>query len=384
MRYSSHLSIDFSFLASNFQMLRQLAPQNDVIFMIKANAYGHGIDEVTRFALSELGIRQFGVASIGEAMGIRQRQPDLLAELTVFSETEICNSLYHECYTDYRITPVIHNLDHLEYFLSKSEFKFLPLVLKFDTGMHRLGIPYNAEALEKVVQLLKQSGRREVEHLMTHFSSSNIPLKENDRTHRQYNNFLEIKKFLKSNGVAINKTSCANSGAIEQKFALEETHIRPGLMLYGPTSVGGFKQQLASSYTTPWSGKSISKLTSPILTITPVKKGTPIGYGAHVCHKDGIIVNLPIGYGDGFLTYYSGIKLQHKKHEYQVLGRVNMDLISLLFDTSAANDLKIGDEINLWDHDTQSVSDLATQAKTIPYQVYTAITNRVPRTYHVH
>ena len=378
MRYTGQFSIDFSYLAKNYQKLKVLAPSNDVVFMVKANAYGHGVDEVTRFSSQELGINQFGVASIGEAMGIRQRQPDLMVELTVFSDTEILNPVYQECYTDYRINPVIYNFDQLENFLSLGQFKYVPLVLKFDTGMHRLGISDSPEDVEKVIELLKKFGRKEVEHLMTHFCCSNIPLKENDRTHRQYESFLKIKRELSASGISINKTSCANSGAIEQQFTLEESHIRPGLMLYGPASVGVTNNNQQST----WQGESISSLSSPILSVRPVKKGTPIGYGAHVCHKDGLLVNLPIGYGDGFLTYYSGVKLYHQRHEFQILGRVNMDLITLLFDSSAENDLHVGDQVFLWNHDNHSVTNLATQAKTIPYQVYTAITDRVWRKYH--
>ena len=378
MRYSSKLSIDFNYLASNYHKLRELAPSNDVVFMVKANAYGHGIDEVTRFSNQELGVKEFGVASVGEAMGVRKRQSDLMVELYVFSDTELFNPAYEECYTDFRNIPVIYNLEQLEFFLSNLQFKYVPLVLKLDTGMHRLGISDTPEDIEKIIELLRRFGRKEIDHLMTHFSCSNLPLKENDRTHRQYASFVKIKKELRASGIHIHKTSCANSGAIEQKFALDESHIRPGLMLYGPASVGSFRGEIKS----PWQGKSISRLCSKILTMRAVKKGTPIGYGAHVCHKDGILVNLPIGYGDGILTYYSGVKLCHRGHQFQILGRVNMDLITLLFDSDAKGDLQVGDEICLWDYDQHSVSDLATQAKTIPYQIYTAITDRVLRQYH--
>jgi alanine racemase len=374
MRYSTQLSINLKYLESNYNKLRKLAPSNEVIFMVKANAYGHGLEEVVRFSDQEMGIHQFGVASVGEAMQLRINQPDLQCELLVFSDTEIGNDSYRECYTNHRITPVIHQFSQLELFLQETDFKFVPLVLKFDTGMNRLGIPI--EKITEVVRLLKKHGRTEVDHLMTHFSSSFLKLKENDRTHRQYGLFVELKKTLQSGGISVNKTSCANSGAIEQQFALEESHIRPGLMMYGPRSVGSFRPGDGI-----WKGESICRLKSTIISMNPIKKGAPVGYGGHVCHKDGLLVNLPIGYGDGFLTYYSGLKLKHRSHEYQVLGRVNMDLISLLFESTAAADLKVGDEIVFWDHDQQSIVDFSNQAKTIPYQVYTAITSRVPREY---
>jgi alanine racemase len=87
----------------------------------------------------------------------------------------------------------------------------------------------------------------------------------------------------------------ANSGAIEQQIASDYSHIRPGLMLYGPASVEG-----------KWDGRILSELKSNLISVFEVKKGTPIGYGGHVCHADGKVGILPLGYGDGLMTYYSG------------------------------------------------------------------------------
>lgn len=376
MRYSTELSINLKCLENNYNRLKEIAPNNEVIFMVKANGYGHGLEEITRFSNQNLGIQNFGLASIGEAMLLRKTQPDLKCELIVFSDSEITNPNFEECYTDYRVIPVLHQLHHLEYLLNNNGLKKTPIYLKFDTGMNRLGI--KLDEVEKVIDLLKKHGRSEIDHLMTHFSSSFLKLKPHNKTTKQYEAFLEIKNKFKDSGISVKETSCSNSGAIEQGFGLSESHIRPGLMLYGPRSFG-----IASEEQNPyWKGESVSKLCSKILSIKLIKKGTPVGYGGHISSKDGVLVNLPIGYGDGFLTFYSGIKLQHMNHEYQVLGRVNMDIISLFFSLEAQKDLKIGDKITLWDHDSESIMNFASKAQTIPYQVYTAITKRVPREYH--
>lgn len=376
MRHSTELSINLKYLENNFNKLKAIAPHNEIIFMVKANGYGHGIEQVSRFSHKELGIKNLGVASVGEAMQLRKKQPDLKCELIVFSDTEISNKNYEECYTDYRITPVLHQIEHLQYFLENSNFKKIPIFLKFDTGMNRLGISH--DEVEKVIELLKRYGRSEVQHLMTHFSSSFLKIKPENRTSTQFEKFINIKRQIESSGISIVETSCSNSGAIEQGFGLDQTHIRPGLMLYGPRSYGMVKKEGLKL----WDGESVSKLCSKIISIKEIKRGTPVGYGGHVSAKDGILVNLPIGYGDGFLTFYSGVKLTHLDYEYQVIGRVNMDIASLLFPMEAASKLKVADKITLWDHDSESILDFSTKAKTIPYQVYTAITKRVPREYH--
>ena len=238
--------------------------------------------------------------------------------------------------------------------------------------MNRLGIPYSET--DEILDLLKKHNRSEVLHIMTHFASSFLKLKKGDKTHQQYEKFLNIKKKFDKAGIVYKESSCANSGAIEQKFAIEETHIRPGLMMYGPRSVGSFKKEDAL-----WSGQNISSLKTTVLKVKNIKRGMPVGYGGHVCHSDGVLIFLPVGYGDGILTYYSGLKLEHKGHVGQVLGRVNMDLIAVFFEGLSEKDFKEGEEFVLWSHSQDDVVELANQVKSIPYQVFTAITHRVPK-----
>lgn len=370
MRLHTELTVNLKNLEHNFSELKNLAPSNDVIFMVKANAYGHGLLEVVHFAYQNLGVKRFGCASLGEAIQIRKFFPKMGCELWVFSDSNLDDPRYKESYLDFNIVPVIHNLNDLKSILSDTEFKFLPLVLKFDTGMNRMGI--KKSETQKAIELLKRNKRDRIEHLLTHFSSSYLKLKANDRTQRQYQDFLEIKKVFAENQIQINETSCANSGAIEQKFALDESHIRPGLMLYGPQSV--YKGQ-------DWKGKSISQFRTQVIKVTEIKKGQPVGYGAHVVGKDGHIIYLPVGYGDGILTYYSGIKFRSYGTDAMILGRVNMDLTAVFYE-ELPTCLKEGQEFSFWDDKEHCVTELAVKMKTTPYQLFTAITTRVPRRYH--
>ena len=232
MRFNTELEIKLSNLDYNYDLLKNIAPKNEVIFMIKANAYGHGLLEIVFYAYNELKITRFGCASLGEAIRIRENFPKMKCELWVFSDTELSVDVFKESYLEYNIVPVIHHLEDLEKVLSDKEFGFLPLVLKIDTGMNRLGMTKKDLAL--VIDKLKTNNRKSIFHLMTHFSNSYKKVKPKDRTNRQYEEFLAWKKEFKANGISIEETSCANSGSIEQKVSLEESHIRPGLMLYGP------------------------------------------------------------------------------------------------------------------------------------------------------
>lgn len=368
MRLSGELKVHLGRLENNFSLLKKIAPKNEIIFMVKANAYGHGVLEVVKFSYDQLGLRTFGLASLGEAKMIRENLFALKANLLIFSDCQLKESFSKELYLNQNIIPVISNLTDLEFILQESDFKHVPLYLKFNTGMNRLGI--ETDELVNVIKMLKQNGRNSIEHLMTHFSSSYLPLKLGDRTHKQYDKFMDIQNELRTAGIAINQSSCANSGAIEQNFGLDCSHIRPGLMLYGAKS----------TLDSHWHGQCLSDLQAKVLKIIPVKKGVPIGYGAHICAENGFLVYMALGYGDGILTFYSGQKIFLYDKEAKIIGRVNMDITTIFFKDLPV-EIKQGGPIYFWGEGASDITELASQLKTTPYQVFTAISSRVPRRY---
>jgi alanine racemase len=308
----------------------------------------------------ELLSQNFGTASLGEAMEIRKHVSGNY-KTYIFSDTELQKTNYRELYNQ-ELIPVIHHMDDLDIFLK--ECSGLKMVLKFNTGMNRLGL--NSKDIETIIRKLKEHGRKSIGHLMSHYSSSYIP--GNKRTKTQTQEFESIIKEFKASGIDIEETSMANSGAIEQQIASDYSHIRPGLMLYGPASVEG-----------KWDGRILSELKSNLISVFEVKKGTPIGYGGHVCHADGKVGILPLGYGDGLMTYYSGAEFHHNEYPVKILGRVNMDLMQLFFPSEA--NIREGDEVVIWNHSQSRIANLSKQMKTIPYQLFCALNERVPRVY---
>lgn len=372
MRLNTELRVNLSNLEYNVDHLREIAPSKEIIFMVKANAYGHGLLEITKFAFEELGIKRFGCASLGEAMKIREAFPKMTCEIFVFSDTNLEIAEFHEYYLDHNILPVLHSIETIQFVLENSEFRYLPLIIKFDTGMHRLGL--DPSEVEDLISLLKKHGRSEIFHLMTHFSHAHIRVKPGSKLVRQSETFCQIKSEIQSSGISIVETSTSNSGAIEQKVGLDQTHIRPGLMLYGPRALMGKNNDL-------WKGKTISSFKTQVIHINPVKKGMPIGYGGHVCSDNGYVAMIPVGYGDGILTFYSGAKFMLEGVEAKILGRVNMDMTALFIKERPAN-LKIGSEFFIWDDKINDIDYLSMQLKTIPYQLFLAVTSRVPRHYY--
>lgn len=368
MRHSSYLEINLRFLSENLGKIKALSGKAEIIPMVKADAYGNGIIPITQHLVNEEKIKKIGVASLGEALKLSQECPDLDTEYLVFSDTEMADPDCRSAYKDFNITPVIHQPEDLKHFLGDDRLKDTPLIMKVNTGMNRLG--FSLQELEKELPRIKNRG---VQHLMTHFAYSYAPLKAGDKTSRQLEEFSKAKKLLSDAGVEVKETSSANSGAIEQKIGVDETHVRPGLMMYGPPSV---EPKI-------WDGHQISKFVTKVLKTFPVKKGTPVGYGVNVAGEDGFVAVLPVGYGDGVMTFWSGLKLIVNGHPCTVFARVNMDMMFLFFAPDVQGKIKTGDIVEIWNHDNRVITDIATQMRTIPYALMCGITGRIPRIYKI-
>ncbi len=373
MRKQTQFIVELSKLANNYSKLKQITPKNETILMVKANAYGHGLTEITEFSHKQLGIKEFGVASIGEAIALRKSLIKEQFEIYVFSDLEFKLKQCEEAYLDLRIIPVIANFSDLAFVLENKNFKFMPLFLKLNTGMNRLG--FKKSEWEQLISKLKAKGVKEIHHLCTHFSSSFYSAKENPKILAQLKEFDEAKKLFLANQITIKNSSVANSGAIEQQLGLSETHVRPGIMMYGPSCL----EKVQSG----WQGESISRLSTYILDKFAIKKNESFGYGDTKIGHDGVMLILPVGYGDGVTRNYKGVKVKYSGEVGEIVGRVNMDMIYLFFKEADLAKFKVGDTILLWGHEQHDVMNIAETAGTITYEIFCQINSRIPKIYKV-
>ena len=307
LRHKGHLLVNLSYLQFNLEQLQKLTKKTEILFMVKANAYGHGLLKIVDYSFRELQIKSFGVASLGEALNLRRSSENYEYEIYIFSDLSIKNHL--KTYLNFKLLPVITQVEDLLIILNHKKCRYLPLVLHFDTGMNRLGLPIHKS--ESIIEELKKR-RRNIYHLMTHFSDSHIPSKK--KTQIQYQKFLQLKADFKSGGIEVEKTSVANSGAIENRVGLgpKETTIRPGLMLYGiQSSVSSIK----------WSGKIISSLQAEVLDVRPVIAGGNIGYGSTPSPRTGTLCILGLGYGDGISNHYQKLPLRYQQFQGELLAK---------------------------------------------------------------
>jgi alanine racemase len=371
MRFGSRLAVNLDFLGENIDSLKKLCPQNNIIFMVKANGYGHGIVEVVRYALKK-GINEFGCATLAEAVNLREQIPDQQFEIYVFSDFNLNIEAEGDLFLEKRIIPVITNEHDLKIVLSNQKYRFFPLCLKFNTGMNRLGMSWDKSG--EIADLIKSNGRDSVFHVMTHMACASQSHREHPLNIKQRERFDEVKQSLKSRGLTIESTSIANSGTIEQGFGLEETHIRPGLMLYGPSSLDESIRHLSK-----WNGKIISALETEIIKVRSIKKGEPVGYGGTTATKDGQLAIITLGYGDGLSTNYGNSEMFFKEYTGNIFGRVNMDMAQILFPADA--DIKEKSTIQIWNEDPSRFLKLSKQTQMIPYELFCQISSRVPRVY---
>jgi alanine racemase len=376
MKFRSRLVVNFSHLAHNYSLIKKMAPNSQIIFMVKADGYGHGMIPLVRYVATELGCKEFGCATFSEALNLRNELSDLEFEIYVFSDIQLEHQENADFYLKQRVIPVISNISELDFILHIAEFKNFPLCLKFNTGMNRLGLdPLDAPL---IIHKLKQHGRLSIHHLISHYANASYPINNDERNIFQHNCFNEIKKIFQDSGINVERTSQANSGAIEQKKGFEDTHIRPGLMMYGPTSLN-----CEYSKDSHFVGKLISRLETYILKTFDANIGMPVGYNSVPCPHDGIVAVLAIGYGDGFSTHYTGAHLYHNGFEGVVMGRVNMDMIQVLFPVEARGHILPHQIFTIWGAKEGDFIRFSEETKTIPYEIFCSLLPRIPRVYRI-
>jgi len=342
-------------LKHNLSQVRRFAPNSRVMAVVKANAYGHGL----QWAVSVLKEADgFGVASTEEGIAAREAlgedpRPICLLE-GVFTIDEIGLAAAH------RFEIVVHTLPQLDLLAQSAPAVPLTVWVKIDTGMHRLGFaPEDGGAVVDRLRGLPAVG--EV-RLMTHFA--NADARKDPTTKRQLK---ELAPFIQPGTVA----SAANSAGIVGWPASHHDWVRPGIMLYGGSPM---HRESAASFDL----KPVMTLQTALLAVTQRKKGDAIGYGGDfVCPSDIPVGVAAVGYGDGYPRHaHRGTPVLVNGRRVPLIGRVSMDMITL--DLRGQAHAQPGDPVVLWGNNLP-IDDIANCAGTISYELMCHVTERIPR-----
>ncbi|GAB4536327.1 MAG: alanine racemase [Thermodesulfovibrionia bacterium] len=351
--------IDLQALAHNLNEIRKRVGKRLIIPIVKANAYGHGIIEISRHLIHN-GIEILGVAFIEEA--VRLRDAGIESPIIVLFESDNAGAFIR-----YNLIPTVFDLRSAKEF-SESAYKrnlILPIHIKVDTGMGRIGI--DIDSAEETIQKIIRMRNLKVEGLMSHLSSAD--LEDKDFTSYQVERFKGLVRSLKKRGITFKYLHIANSAGIMRFPESYLNAVRPGIMLYG------------------YGGDSlipVLSLKSKILHLKTVPPNTPISYGrTFITKRKGIIATIPIGYADGYSRRLSNIgEVLINGRRAPVVGRVCMDTI--MVDVTDIHDIDIDSEVVLIGSSGKervTAEEIADKIGTIPYEVLTSIGERVERVY---
>jgi alanine racemase len=352
-------------LRHNIKLIRKAVGSRKIMAVVKANAYGHDDIEISRTAI-EAGCEYLGVAFVEE--GIKLRQYGFLHPLLVFGAHHSENlKMAIECDLDITITSE-EQINYLQSLIS--DRKQVPVHIKVDTGMNRVGFSF--EEFKKNFNILLESRKFKINGIYSHLSSADDP--DPEYTNLQIARFKEIKSYAESKSADEIIFHLANSAAImtspESYFGM----VRPGIMLYG--------QPPSPDFQLKWDLKEVLSLRSKLVLIKSLKKNEPVSYGRRFYTKDDTYIGvIPAGYADGLnrnLTNKAEVIIRGEK--YPLVGTICMDMV--MVDLGKEVKCEIGDDVIFYGEKDQqkiSIAEISKKINTIPYEITCNVSSRVPR-----
>ncbi len=361
--------IDLSALAHNLSEVRRCASGRKILGIVKADAYGHGAVQCARTLVSE-GVDMLGVALAEE--GAELRKANITNEILVLGgvfEQQADELL------EYDLTPAVYTTIQAESFsrAALNAGKILPVHVKIDTGMGRVGITPE-DSVDFVLSISRMPGLK-VMGLMTHLSD--VAEKDKSFAELQVERFNMVMRRLKDEGIEIPLAHASGSAAVIDFAAAHFNMVRPGIMLYGCYPSEDLRSLVDL--------RPVMALKTKIMHIKTVAPGTPISYGrTFYTKKESIIATLPIGYADGLsrrLSNRGSVLIGGKR--CPIVGTVCMDMV--MVDVSGVPGAKVFDEaviIGRQGKEEITAEEVAELLGTISYEVLCNVSKRVGREYY--
>ena len=356
--------IDLNAIRSNFRTIRKnMEPGVKILAVVKADGYGHGAIQVSHTLAAE-GIDMLGVAIPEE--GVQLREAGIASP--ILSLGGIYNGGNVEVYERYSITPVVFDADIIARARPKKEA--LPVHLKVDTGMSRLGA--TEETLEDCLKALASNPKLKLQGVMTHFA--NADMGDDEFTNEQLRRFHALIEKIRSKGFSPTVIHAANSAATLKYFDARETMIRPGIAIFGifPSEQVKTDMRLKPSF----------KLVTSIHQIKTLPEGAGVSYGhTFKTKRKSVIAVLPVGYADGYPRMASnrGFALVRGRRA-PIIGTVCMDL--MMIDVTDIPGVERRDEVVLIGSQGEeeiTVEEVAGWGQTVHYDIICGIGKRIPR-----
>ncbi len=363
--------VSLSKLQRNYLKIKKYVYPARVMAVVKADAYGHGATEVSRY-LSQLGADKpayYAVSIFKEAKELRESG---VAEPILLLEPLVDDLIYEAKNLDLTISLcALEQIEMLKKFSKDPKLAGLKIHLKIDTGMNRLGIRWD-DAIPEIFSILEMN-LYNWEGIYTHFATADSM--DFEFTKLQLARFNSIIETCAAKGIIFKEVHTANSSAIFNHPNSYFTLVRPGIALYGYYP----SQEIPEHLTL----EPVMNVYSEIEIIKKMKSNEGLSYGlTYKAEGDIKIATLPIGYADGYNRALSDTAKVIIEGEYfNQIGRVSMDRIMInLKDKEilpGTRVLLMGEE----NHKRFDAWDWANICKTIPYEIICSFSKRLPRTY---
>jgi len=366
------VEIDLKAAAFNIQNIKKKVGLSvEIMGIIKADGYGHGAIPMAKL-LKENGIHSFGVATLGEAIALRDA--GLSEEIVVLGLTP---DLFADALIQYNLTPVTCSYENAAAIsrAAQASGKVVSGYVAVDSGMGRIGyLPDQAESLLDVQKIASLEGFK-IKGLFSHFATADAADKSFAQVQEQ--RFSEFYQGLTELGVNLPKRTLANSAAVMELPTAHYDTVRPGIILYGcyPSDEVD-KSQLPL--------KPVMSVKANIVQLKKVGAGFSVGYGRKfIAEKESLIATLNLGYADGYPRPYSDKgKVIVGGVFAPIAGNICMD--QCMIDVTHVAGVKSGDEVILMGSDgtnTILADDLAAATGTINYEIVCAFGQRLPKVY---
>lgn len=365
----SWVEVDLGALDENIRALQEmLRPDTKIIFVVKADAYGHGAVPLARAALAS-GVQLFAVVHPHEALELRRALPEPRILMMGVADPADAPILLKE-----RITPITVSIEHARALsaslVDAGETDVLDVHVKVDTGMGRLGVEWD-RAHEMLAVVAELPGLNPV-GLCSHFAR--VEPDDLDDADEQVARFKKVLSHPVVQGLNLFRHLSSSRAALYEE-AWDLDGIRPGIVLYGY----GTSDPRMRAHTRP-----LLQWKTRVIQVRSVPAGFSIGYyGTHKTFRPTDIGILSLGYADGYLRQLSNrghVLVQGRR--CPVVGRVSMNWIAV--DLGPNSGVSFGEEavlIGTQGNESIWADELAAKCKTIPYEILTNIDSRIPRRY---
>ncbi len=359
-------------IAHNVKEIRRLTDKKaEIMGVVKADAYGHGVMEVAR-TLIENGVTRLAVSMLDEAIQLRKNGISLPILILSYTDPRRAQEII---LNDVTQTVFSHDLAEALSEAAVRLNKNVKIHIKIDSGMTRVGFMPGYSAVKNVIKISKLP-KIIIEGLFTHFASAD----EMDRsyTYMQFEKFMSIVSELNRIGIYIPVKHVCNSAGVIEFPEMHLNMVRPGIALYGmypSDEVHKDRIDLRPAMT----------LKANIILVKDVETDTCISYGRiFKTQRQSRIATLPIGYADGYTRLLTNKgKVLVNGQQVPIVGKICMDQC-MIDVTDVEGEVNVGDEVVLFGNQNGneiSIEDLAAKMGTINYEIACIIGKRIPRAY---